>query len=38
MAPEFPDISQLVPFGYIASYLGMTQETLSGIRKNDLLK
>ncbi len=38
MLSEFPDISHRVPLGYIASYLGMTQETLSRIRKNDLLK
>ncbi len=35
MLSEFPDISNRVPLGYIASYLGMTQETLSRIRKND---
>ncbi|WP_232734686.1 Crp/Fnr family transcriptional regulator [Polaribacter sp. ALD11] len=38
MLSEFPGISQRVPLGYIASYLGMTQETLSRIRKSDLLK
>lgn len=38
MLSEFPDISHRVPLGYIASYLGMTQETLSRIRKNDFLK
>lgn len=38
MLSEFPDISHRVPLGYIASYLGMTQETLSRTRKNDLLK
>ena len=29
----FPDISQRVNLGYIASFLGITQETLSRIRK-----
>ena len=33
MLAEFPDIAYQVPLGYIASYLGMTQETLSRIRK-----
>ncbi|TXE05685.1 Crp/Fnr family transcriptional regulator [Gelidibacter salicanalis] len=33
MLAEFPDIAHQVPLGYIASYLGMTQETLSRIRK-----
>lgn len=36
MLTEFPNISYRVSLGYIASYLGMTQETLSRIRKNDL--
>ncbi|MGW8124000.1 Crp/Fnr family transcriptional regulator [Roseivirga echinicomitans] len=35
MTSEFPDIAQRIPLGHIASYLGMTQETLSRIRKND---
>ena len=33
MLTEFPDIVFQVPLGHIASYLGMTQETLSRIRK-----
>lgn len=33
MLAEFPDISHRVSLGHIASYLGMTQETLSRIRK-----
>ena len=32
MLTEFPDIAYHVPLGHIASYLGMTQETLSRIR------
>lgn len=38
MLTEFPDIAYQVPLGHIASYLGMTQETLSRIRKNDFHK
>jgi CRP-like cAMP-binding protein len=34
MINEFPNIYYKVPLGHIASYLGMTQETLSRIRKN----
>lgn len=33
MLAEFPDISHHVPLGHVASYLGMTQETLSRIRR-----
>ena len=33
MLAEFPDIAYHVPLGHIASYLGMSQETLSRIRK-----
>lgn len=36
MISEFPDIVHRVPLGHIASYLGMAQETLSRIRRNDL--
>lgn len=35
MLSEFPNISHRVPLGHIASYLGMTQETLSRIRRSD---
>tara|TARA_R100000935_G_scaffold22409_1_gene41266 strand:+ start:632 stop:1192 length:561 start_codon:yes stop_codon:yes gene_type:complete len=35
MLTEYPKISHRVPLGYISSYLGMTQETLSRIRSND---
>ncbi|GGW62255.1 CRP-like cAMP-binding protein [Winogradskyella epiphytica] len=35
MLAEFPDIVYQVPLGHIASYLGMSQETLSRIRKNE---
>ena len=38
MLAEFPDIAYQVPLGHIASYLGMTQETLSRIRKGELRK
>lgn len=38
MLTEFPDISYRVPLGHIASYLGMSQETLSRIRKNEVRK
>jgi CRP-like cAMP-binding protein len=30
---SYPDVSLRVPLGYLASYLGITQETLSRIRK-----
>ncbi|WP_299391109.1 Crp/Fnr family transcriptional regulator [uncultured Gelidibacter sp.] len=33
MLAEFPQIAYQVPLGHIASYLGMSQETLSRIRK-----
>ena len=32
MLAEFPGIEQYTPLGYIASYLGITQETLSRLR------
>lgn len=38
MLTEFPDIAHQVSLGYIASYLGMTQETLSRIRKQNTNK
>ncbi|WP_339925039.1 Crp/Fnr family transcriptional regulator [uncultured Cyclobacterium sp.] len=38
MLAEFPDISYQVSLGHIASYLGMTQETLSRIRKSNSSK
>lgn len=33
MLTEFPNIAHHVPLGHIASYLGMSQETLSRIRR-----
>ena len=33
MLAEFPDISHRVALGHVASYLGITQETLSRIRR-----
>ncbi|KGL63913.1 Crp/Fnr family transcriptional regulator [Polaribacter sp. Hel1_85] len=38
MISEFPNIAHRISLGHIASYLGMTQETLSRIRKNESLK
>ena len=35
MLSEFPDISYRAPLGQIASYLGMTQETLSRLRRSE---
>ncbi len=36
MLTEYPDIIYRVPLGMIASYLGMSQETLSRIRKKKI--
>ena len=36
MLTEYPDITYRVPLGMIASYLGMSQETLSRIRKRKI--
>ncbi|WP_372920365.1 Crp/Fnr family transcriptional regulator [Salegentibacter sp.] len=38
MLNEYPDIVNRVALGHIASYLGMTQETLSRIRKAEIRK
>jgi len=34
MLTEYPEIAHRVPLGYISTYLGMSQETLSRIRSN----
>ncbi len=35
MLTEYPEIAHRVPLGYISTYLGMSQETLSRIRSMD---